>query len=73
MRVAEFLGCTKREVVADETLLRLQADFGDFQFPAFRFTTERRREAIGQVVRILVGVLATPWTIASWLTNPHPT
>ncbi len=38
----------------------------------FQFKPERRREAVGDVIEALDGLVATSWTTASWLTSSHP-
>lgn len=53
-----------------ERLLRLEMRDGEIGYPVFQFDGRRKLPGIREVIDILGPVVASPWTIASWLTSP---
>lgn len=70
--VARLLGKSKQAVSADRHLLRLEMRSGHIGYPAFQFDGPRQLAGVGEVVDVLGPVVASQWTIASWLTSPQP-
>lgn len=70
VQVAELLGKSKQAVSADKGLLRLEMRNGTVGYPVFQFQGDRLVSGLRQVVLELSPVVATSWTIASWLTSP---
>lgn len=68
--VARLLDKTRQAVSADSGLLRLTLRNGDIGYPVFQFDGRRMLPGVREVVRLLEPVVASPWTIASWLTSP---
>lgn len=71
--VARMLGKSKQAVSADKHLLRLTMRNGDIGYPVFQFDGRRQLPGVGEIVALLAPLVATPWTVASWLTSPQPT
>jgi hypothetical protein len=69
--VAQLLGKSKQAVSADTGLLRLEMRDGAIGYPVFQFDGRRPQPGVSEVVSVLARVVATSWTIASWLTSPH--
>jgi hypothetical protein len=69
--VAMLLGKSKQAVSADRGLLKLAMRSGDVGYPVFQFDGRRVLPGVREVVMALAPAVATPWTIASWLTSPH--
>ena len=53
-----------------ERLLRLEMRDGEIGYPVFQFDGRRKLPGIPEVIDILAPVVASPWTIASWLKSP---
>ena len=53
-----------------ERLLRLEMRDGEIGYPVFQFDGRRKLPGIPEVIDILGPVVASPWTIASWLKSP---
>lgn len=70
--VARLLGKSKQAVSADKRLLRLEMRNGEVGYPAFQFDGRRQLPGVADVVAVLGPVVATSWTIASWLASPQP-
>ena len=68
--VARLLGKSRQAVSADNGLLRLEMRDGEIGYPVFQFDGRRKLPGISEVIDILGPVVASPWTIASWLTSP---
>lgn len=68
--VARLLGKSRQAVSADTGLLRLEMRNGEIGYPIFQFDGRRELPGSRDVVAILGPVVASPWTIASWLTSP---
>lgn len=71
--VAQLLGKTPQAVSADHHLLKLQLRDGQIGYPTFQFDGRRLLPGVREVVDVLTPVVATSWTVASWLTSPQPT
>lgn len=67
--VARLLGKSKQAVSADTGLLRLDMRNGAIGYPAFQFDGRRQQTGVSEIVNTLAPVVATSWTIASWLTS----
>ena len=67
--VARLLGKSRQAVSADSSLLRLEMRDGEIGYPVFQFDGRRALPGIRGVIGILGPVVASPWTIASWLTS----
>lgn len=70
--VAELLGKSKQAVSADSGLLRLRLRDGRVGYPVFQFDGRRVCTGLRDVVNVLLPAVETAWTVASWLTTPHP-
>lgn len=70
--VAPLLGKSQRAVSADGGLLRLELRDGRVGYPVFQFDGPRLLPGIRDVVHLLAPAVASPWTIASWLTSEQP-
>lgn len=68
-QVARLLGVTKQAVAKRRGLLRLEQRNGTTAYPVLQFDGEHVRPGIETVVQALADHVATPWTIASWLTS----
>ena len=68
--VAALLGKSKQAVSADPRLLKLVLRSGEVGYPVFQFDGRRQLPGVRDVIGALAPVVATPWTIASWLTSP---
>jgi len=68
--VARLLGKSRQAVSADKGLLRLEMRDGEIGYPLFQFQGRRVLPGVRDVVGILAPMVATSWTIASWLTSP---
>lgn len=68
---ALLLGKSKQAVSADAGLLKLEMRNGALGYPAFQFDGRRQQAGVREVVTVLSSVVATPWTIASWLTSAN--
>ena len=71
-RVAELLGKSRQAVSADRRLLRLQMRSGEIGYPVWQFDGRRPLPGIAAVLDTLGPVVATTWTVASWLTSRQP-
>jgi len=69
--VARLLGKSRQAVSADSGLLRLEMRDGEIGYPVFQFDGRRKLPGIRDVIGILGPVVASPWTLASWLTSPN--
>lgn len=69
--VALLLGKSKQAVSADAGLLKLEMRNGSLGYPAFQFDGRQQHAGVREVVIALSSVVATPWTIASWLTSSN--
>ncbi|MDT8408042.1 MAG: hypothetical protein RQ741_00450 [Wenzhouxiangellaceae bacterium] len=67
--VARLLGKSRQAVSADHGLLRLEMRDGEIGYPVFQFEGRRQLPGVRQVVGLLGPVVASPWTLASWLTS----
>jgi len=67
--VARLLEKSRQAVSADSSLLRLEMRDGEIGYPVFQFDGRRVLPGIRAVIGILGPVVASPWTIASWLTS----
>ena len=65
--VARLLGKSRQAVSADSSPLRLEMRDGEIGYPVFQFDGRRKLPGIPEVIDILAPVVASPWTIASWL------
>lgn len=70
--VADLLQLSVEQVSAHGGLLRLTDRSGTVVYPAFQFDGRRLLDGISEVVATLRPVVASTWTIASWLTSPQP-
>jgi hypothetical protein len=70
--VAQLLDKSRQAVSADQGLLRLEMRDGQIGYPVFQFEGRRVLPGMRDVLRVLAPVVATSWTIASWLTSPAP-
>jgi hypothetical protein len=68
--VAALLGKSKQAVSADPRLLKLVLRSGEVGYPVFQFDGRQQLPGVRDVIGVLAPVVATPWTIASWLTSP---
>ncbi|MCA1778162.1 MAG: hypothetical protein LC637_01905 [Xanthomonadaceae bacterium] len=68
--VARLLGKSRQAVSADSGLLRLEMRDSEIGYPIFQFDGRRKLPGIREVISILGQAVASPWTIASWLTSP---
>lgn len=72
-----WLGVTRQAVAARAergTILRLTTDEGDMVYPAFQFDPAKRPlPGLSQVLKVLGGGVADPWTWAAWLNTPDET
>lgn len=71
--VADLLDKTPQAVSQDRRLLKLTMRSGTPGYPVFQFDGRTILDGISQVIVQLSPAVATPWTIASWLTSPQPT
>lgn len=71
-QVATVLGKSKQAVSADKALLRLTMRNGRIGYPVFQFDGDTVVSGVREVVEILTPVVASTWTIASWLTSREP-
>lgn len=71
-QVASLLGVSRQAVQDRAGLLRLEQRNGRVAYPVFQFDGDRVLPGIQQVVLTLAPAVATSWTIASWVTSPHP-
>jgi hypothetical protein len=76
-QVQEFLGVQTRQAVNDlmkrRRLLGLPVKPRRWAFPSFQFSGSGRPYAIlPDVLTVFDGVVATPYTVASWFVSPHP-
>lgn len=69
--VARMLGVSPQRVSSHTGLLRLTMRSGHVGYPLFQFGGGRQLDGIADIVRVLRPVVATEWTIASWLTSPN--
>jgi hypothetical protein len=69
--VAALLGVSKQAVSSNPGLLRLEMRDGAVGYPVWQFDGDRVVPGVRQVVLELKDVVASPWTIASWLTSPN--
>lgn len=67
--VALLLGKSKQAVSADAGLLKIEMRNGSLGYPAFQFDGHQQQAGVREVVTVLSPVVATPWTVASWLTS----
>jgi hypothetical protein len=70
--VAHLLRKSKQAVSTDRGLLRLTLRDGQLGYPVFQFDGRRLLPGIRDIVQLLAPVVASPWTIASWLTSEQP-
>lgn len=70
--VARLMGKSRQAVSADRRLLRLEMRNGEIGYPVFQFDGRRQIPGIRDVVSTLGAAVASPWTIAAWLTSPSP-
>ena len=70
-QVASLLGVTKQAVAKRRGLLRLVQRDGQTVYPVFQFDGDRPVPGLRTVLLELEPHVATPWTIASWLTSPQ--
>lgn len=68
-QVATLMRISSR-AVAQRDLLALRQRDGRIVYPVMQFEGDRPVQGLEDVVRILADVVATPWTIASWLMEP---
>lgn len=68
-QVAALLGVSQ-QAVAQRSLLALTQRDGRIVYPVMQFDGDRPLDGIQVVVRILSHAVASPWTIAAWLTEP---
>jgi hypothetical protein len=69
--VAALLGVSKQAASSNPGLLRLEMRDGTVGYPVWQFDGDRLVPGVRQVVLELNDVVASPWTIASWLTSPN--
>ncbi|MEX2500188.1 MAG: hypothetical protein WD397_15075 [Wenzhouxiangellaceae bacterium] len=67
--VARLLGKSRQAVSADRGLLRLEMRDGEIGYPVFQFEGRRQLPGVREVIGLLGPVVASPWTLASWLTS----
>lgn len=70
--VAALLQLRVEDVATQPGLVRLTQRNGEVVYPVFQFDGPRLLEGISDVVATLTPVMASTWTIASWLTSPQP-
>lgn len=70
-QVAKLLEVTRQAVGQRRGLLRLEQRDGRTAYPVFQFDGAAVLPGIPQVIAELSPAVATPWTIASWLTSPN--
>lgn len=68
-QVASLLGVSE-QAIAKRSLLALKQRNGRIAYPVMQFDGDRPVAGLIEVVRTLAPVVATTWTIASWLTEP---
>ena len=68
--VARMLDVSPQAVSSNKGLLRLTMRSGQVGYPLFQFQDGRQLPGLAAIVRQLRPVVATEWTIASWLTSP---
>lgn len=68
--VARMLGVSPQAVSSNKGLLRLRMRSGRVGYPIFQFAGRLSVDGLADIVRMLGPVVATEWTIASWLTSP---
>lgn len=61
---------SKQAVSSGEGLLKLTMRDGSVGYPVVQFEGGVVLPGLREVVHMLAGVVATPWTTASWLTSP---
>lgn len=76
-QVQDLLGVQTRQAVNDlmkrRRLLSLPVKSRRWVFPSFQFSSSGRPYAvIPDVLTAFDGVVATPYTVASWFVSPHP-
>lgn len=71
-QVSRLLDKSKQAVSSDGTLLRLTMRGGRVGYPVFQFDGDTLVKGVREVVEILTPAVATPWTVASWLTSRQP-
>jgi hypothetical protein len=69
--VAERMGVAVEDIEDHRGLLRLKQRDGQTVYPAFQFDGNQPVDGLQTVVFELTPRVATPWTIASWLTADH--
>lgn len=67
--VARLLGKSRQAVSADRGLLRLDMRDGEIGYPVFQFEGRRQLPGMREAIGLLGPVVASPWTLASWLTS----
>jgi hypothetical protein len=70
-QVAALLGVTRQAVRQRRGLLRLEQRNGKTVYPVWQFDGATVLPGIQKVVLVLTPAVASPWTIASWLTSPN--
>lgn len=75
-KVRELLGLKSRRQIRDLSasgkLLMLESSEGDELYPAFQFDANGSLyPEVAGVIEIFSGVVATPYTIASWFVSPQ--
>jgi hypothetical protein len=71
-QVAQLLGVSRQAVGQRRGLLGLKQRDGRIVYPIIQFDGAGVLPGIPQVVMELTPVVASPWTIGSWLTSPNP-
>jgi hypothetical protein len=76
-QVQELLGVQTRQAVNDlmkrRRLLGLPVKPRRWAFPSFQFSSSGRPyDALPDVLAAFDGVVASPYTVASWFVSPHP-
>lgn len=76
-QIQELLGVRTRQAVNDlmrrRRLLGLPVKPRRWVFPSFQFSSSGRPYAVmPDVLAAFDGVVATPYTVASWFVSPHP-
>jgi len=69
--VARLLGRSRQAISADRGLLRLQMRDGEIGYPVFQFEGRRQLPGVREAVGLLGPVVASPWTLASWLASAN--
>jgi hypothetical protein len=69
--VAKLLDSSVGTVSADPRLLRLPRRDGRSVYPIFQFDGRRQVPGVADVVEVLTPIVATPFTIAAFLTGSH--